>query len=160
MMAGRGEGAAGGPARHIPVMLAEVVETLDPQNGDTIIDGTFGAGGYTRAILEAADCKVIAIDRDPRAIAGGEDLASAYPDRLKLVLGRFAEMQQIAEALETTRISGIVLDLGSRRALGRLQSLFIQMQQLLHFGCLILAVQLKNLVVPVSLTLSWIFVLY
>lgn len=112
MMAGRGEGAAGGPARHIPVMLAEVVETLDPQNGDTIIDGTFGAGGYTRAILEAADCNVIAIDRDPRAIAGGEDLASAYPDRLKLVLGRFAEMQQIAEALETTRVNGIVLDLG------------------------------------------------
>jgi len=112
MMAGRGEGAAGGPARHIPVMLSEVVETLDPTSGDIIIDGTFGAGGYTRAILEAANCSVIAIDRDPRAIAGGEEFAAAYPDRLKLVLGRFAEMQQIAEALETTRVNGIVLDLG------------------------------------------------
>ncbi|XSG82917.1 MAG: 16S rRNA (cytosine(1402)-N(4))-methyltransferase RsmH [Methyloligella sp. ZOD6] len=113
MMAGRGEGAAGGPARHIPVMLSEVIETLDPQSGDTVIDGTFGAGGYTRAILEAApECDVIAIDRDPRAIADGEVLADAYPGRLKLVLGRFAEMQKIAETLEMNRVNGVVLDLG------------------------------------------------
>ncbi|MFD0987749.1 16S rRNA (cytosine(1402)-N(4))-methyltransferase RsmH [Methyloligella solikamskensis] len=112
MMAGHGEGAVGGPARHIPVMLSEVIENLHPTSGETIIDGTFGAGGYTRAILEAADCNVVAIDRDPRAIAGGEALAEEFPDKLKLTLGRFAEMEQIAEALDIEAVNGIVLDLG------------------------------------------------
>ena len=57
--------------RHIPVLLASVLEALQPKDGETYVDATFGAGGYTRAILEAADCKVIAFDRDPTAIAGG-----------------------------------------------------------------------------------------
>ncbi len=67
-MAGRGStAAAGGPARHIPVMLSEVLDALQPKDGDVVVDGTFGAGGYTQAILDAADCKVIAIDRDAEA---------------------------------------------------------------------------------------------
>jgi 16S rRNA (cytosine1402-N4)-methyltransferase len=71
MMAGRGMGfsaAAGGPARHIPVMLSEVLGLLEPGAGKTFIDGTFGAGGYTAGLLEAAPCNVLAIDRDPGAI--------------------------------------------------------------------------------------------
>ena len=69
MMAGRGVGltAAGGPARHIPVMLSEVIEALEPRDGKHFIDGTFGAGGYSRGLLEAARCTVLAIDRDPAA---------------------------------------------------------------------------------------------
>ena len=67
MMAGRGAhmAAVGGPARHIPVMLSEVLLALEPESGAIIVDGTFGAGGHSKAFLEAADCKVIAIDRDP-----------------------------------------------------------------------------------------------
>ena len=68
MMAGRGSTAAvGGPARHIPVMLSEVLAALEPKDGEVIVDGTFGAGGYSEAILGRANCKIIAIDRDPEA---------------------------------------------------------------------------------------------
>ena len=69
MMAGRGVDltAAGGPARHIPVMLSEVIEALEPRDGKHFIDGTFGAGGYSRGLLESARCSVLAIDRDPGA---------------------------------------------------------------------------------------------
>ena len=114
MMAGRGEGivAAGGPARHIPVMLTEVLQALSPEAGDIVVDGTFGAGGYTKAILEAADCKVIAIDRDPESIAAGHALAGQYPERLALVLGRYGDMQEIAEAEGVTAVDGVALDLG------------------------------------------------
>ena len=61
-----------GRARHIPVLLSEVIASLRPVDGATYIDGTFGAGGYTRAILEAADCSVLALDRDPAAILGAK----------------------------------------------------------------------------------------
>ncbi len=63
-----------GPARHIPVLLSEVIASLGPHDGDIYIDATFGAGGYTRAILEAADCRVLALDRDPHAILGAKAL--------------------------------------------------------------------------------------
>ncbi|WP_246810255.1 16S rRNA (cytosine(1402)-N(4))-methyltransferase RsmH [Methyloligella sp. GL2] len=93
-------------------MLQEVIEALAPKKGQTIIDGTFGAGGYTRAILEAADCSVIAIDRDPTAIEGGAELAKSFPDRLKLILGRYSEMADIAEDLGIAAVDGVALDLG------------------------------------------------
>ena len=72
MMAGRGEGltAAGGPARHIPVMLSEVIDALEPKDGKHFIDGTFGAGGYTRGLLEfkrAAACLPLIAIRAPLA---------------------------------------------------------------------------------------------
>ena len=54
---------------HMPVMLDEVLESLSPRDGAHYIDGTFGGGGYSKAILEAADCRVLGIDRDPAAIA-------------------------------------------------------------------------------------------
>ncbi|MEI8180849.1 16S rRNA (cytosine(1402)-N(4))-methyltransferase, partial [Aestuariivirga sp.] len=78
---------------HVPVMLPEVLSALSPRDGGVYLDGTFGAGGYTRAILEAANCKVIAIDRDPSAIRAGQALVSEYDPRLSLREGRFADME-------------------------------------------------------------------
>ncbi len=99
-------------ARHRPVMLAEVLSALTPRDGGIYIDGTFGAGGYTRGILGAADCKVLAIDRDPDAIRGGAPLAAAFPDRLTLVEGRFSDMEELAQRSGITMIDGAALDIG------------------------------------------------
>lgn len=108
MMAGDGdEVAGGGPARHIPVMLDEVLAALKPAAGETFIDGTFGAGGYTRAILDTG-ANVIAIDRDPDAISAGRDMERAFEGRLRLVHGVFSDLDQVSEQL----VDGIVLDIG------------------------------------------------
>ncbi len=109
-------GSADGPGaeRHVPVMLSEVLETLRPEPGEIIVDGTFGAGGYTRAIL-ARGARVVAIDRDPDAIAAGRDLlheAAASGRDLKLVEGRFSELDRHANALGHEAVDGVVLDLG------------------------------------------------
>ena len=92
---------------HIPVMLNEVLEALSPRDGAQYIDGTFGGGGYTRAILEAADCRVLGIDRDPAAIARGQDLVKRFAGRLTLVEGEFSRMNEFTEGSD-----GVVLDLG------------------------------------------------
>jgi 16S rRNA (cytosine1402-N4)-methyltransferase len=99
-------------ARHRPVMLAEVLSALTPRDGGIYIDGTFGAGGYTRGLLGAADCKVLAIDRDPDAIKGGAALVSAFPDRLTLAEGRFSDMEDLAHRFAITSIDGAALDIG------------------------------------------------
>ncbi|HEU4475314.1 MAG TPA: 16S rRNA (cytosine(1402)-N(4))-methyltransferase RsmH, partial [Methyloceanibacter sp.] len=113
MMAGRGStAAAGGPARHIPVMLSEVIAALEPRDGAIIVDGTFGAGGYSEAILKTADCKVIAIDRDPEAFRLSGALAERYPGRLLAVLGRYSEMEEIAASEGFDAADGVTLDLG------------------------------------------------
>lgn len=108
MMAGNsgGDSAVGGPASHIPVLLAEVIAALHPAAGETIIDGTFGAGGYTRAIL-ASGASVIAIDRDPDAVAAGRALENEAGGRLRLVHGAFSHLDDVAEAAD-----GVVLDIG------------------------------------------------
>lgn len=95
--------------RHVPVMLAEVLSALSPADGGVYVDGTFGAGGYTRGILAAADCHVIAIDRDPSAIAAGAELVSASSGRLQLEHGTFGDMQAI---VGEARVQGVVLDIG------------------------------------------------
>lgn len=115
-MTGRGEGttdAAGGPARHVPVLVREVVDALRPRAGGSYCDGTFGAGGYTRAILEAApDTRVVALDRDPSAILGGYALVAAMAGRLTLVQSRFGELDEVARAHGFTPLDGVVLDIG------------------------------------------------
>ncbi len=108
-----GTGRGCGPERrHIPVLLDTVLEKLDPGDGETYIDGTFGAGGYTSAILEAADCKVIALDRDPQAIANGADLVSQYAPRLDLKTMRFGDLGAAVTGLEGELVDGVVLDIG------------------------------------------------
>jgi len=113
-MTGRGTpggGVAGGLARHVPVLIKEVLEILAPVAGGTFIDGTFGAGGYTSAIL-ATGASVIAVDRDPTAIAAGHSLVASAAGRLTLVEGHFAELDAIARAHGRERVDGVVLDIG------------------------------------------------
>ena len=92
---------------HLPVMLNEVLEMLSPRDGASYVDGTFGGGGYASAILEAADCKVLGIDRDPDAIARGQALVERFAGRLTLVQGEFSHMDEYTQGSD-----GIVLDLG------------------------------------------------
>jgi 16S rRNA (cytosine1402-N4)-methyltransferase len=105
-------GSAEAGARHIPVLREEAVDALAPVDGGVYVDGTFGAGGYTRAILELADCHVVGVDRDDTAIAGGAALTAASGGRLRLVHARFGDLGERAEALGLDRVDGIVLDLG------------------------------------------------
>lgn len=97
---------------HIPVMLREVVKTMAPQSGEVYVDGTFGAGGYTRALLEAADCTVYAIDRDPEAIIRAEKMAQDFKNRLIPLAGCFGEMKNLLAATGISQVDGIVLDIG------------------------------------------------
>ena len=93
-------------------MLAEVLAALSPKTGETYLDGTFGAGGYSTAILNASDCKLIAIDRDPDAIAAGAELVAQFQPRLTLVEGRFSKLATIARETTQDAIMGVVLDIG------------------------------------------------
>jgi 16S rRNA (cytosine1402-N4)-methyltransferase len=115
-MAGRGEGeapsAAGGPARHTPVLLTSVLEHMRPKGGGRYIDCTFGAGGYSRAILDRADCQVLALDRDPDALRGGEAMASGYGARLTLRLAAFGDLESVAADAGFTPADGVVFDIG------------------------------------------------
>lgn len=99
-------------SRHIPVLLPEVLEALQPRAGERFIDGTFGAGGYTRAILEADAVDVLALDRDPAAIAAGAALVAEFAPRLTLVESRFSLMERIAASRGFAPVAGVVLDIG------------------------------------------------
>lgn len=115
MMASRGGGqpaADGGLARHIPVLGGPAVEFLNVRDGGVYIDATFGAGGYTRAILAAANCNVIGIDRDQRAIAAGFDLVARAEGRLVLVEDRFSNLEGVARSSGYDAVDGVVLDVG------------------------------------------------
>ena len=98
--------------RHYPVMLPEVLAALAPRQGGVYVDGTFGAGGYTRGILDVDGTKVIAIDRDPNAIADGAALVAQSEGRLQLVRGTFGEMENIISDLGLSKVQGVVLDIG------------------------------------------------
>lgn len=121
-----GAGAAGSPARdpggHVPVLVEAVVEALSPHDDALYVDGTFGAGGYSRALLAAAKCRVIAIDRDPEAVRRGHELAGVAAGRLAIIQGDFGDMDRLlalralgpSAPRPTTPgpIAGITLDLG------------------------------------------------
>src|SRR5262249_29282553 len=102
----------GGPAHHVPVLVRRVIEHLAPRDSSIFIDGTFGAGGYARAILAAAPCRVIALDRDPAAIALGAALVADSAGRLTLVEGRFSNLDVVARGQGADAVDGVVLDIG------------------------------------------------
>ncbi|HXL47765.1 MAG TPA: 16S rRNA (cytosine(1402)-N(4))-methyltransferase RsmH, partial [Xanthobacteraceae bacterium] len=103
---------AGGLARHIPVLGRPTVELLHVHGGGIYVDATFGAGGHSRAILAAANCNVIAIDRDPNAVTGGADLVRSARGGLVLVEGKFSDLQAVVRNCGYDAIDGVVFDLG------------------------------------------------
>lgn len=115
-MAGRGKGeepeAAGGPARHSPVLLAEMLEALAPRDGERYIDCTFGAGGYARAILASADCSLLALDRDPLAAEIAADLAKTHSGRFHFQRAAFSDLADIAAAADFVPADAVIFDLG------------------------------------------------
>jgi 16S rRNA (cytosine1402-N4)-methyltransferase len=103
---------AGGPALHIPVLGRPAVDFLKVRDGGVYIDATFGAGGYSVAILGLADAQVIGIDRDQSAIAAGADLVQQAAGRLTLIEDRFANLDAAARDCGFNAVDGVVLDLG------------------------------------------------
>jgi len=97
---------------HRPVMAEQVIEALAPRDGALYVDGTFGRGGYAKAMLEAAACQVYGIDRDPEAIEAGLKMAADYSGRLQMLEGRFSVMDALLAAVSVYRVDGVALDLG------------------------------------------------
>ncbi len=94
--------------KHIPVMLQEVLTALKPQKGEVYVDATFGNGGYTKAILETADCKVIALDRDPTVKIRVNEFKNMYGDRFEFRAGQFGDFADLVPE----KINGAVFDIG------------------------------------------------
>lgn len=97
---------------HFPVMLNEVLENLSPMAGAVYVDGTFGAGGYSKAFLESTDCTVIAIDRDPSAVAAAQELEKVFGARFIFVQGCFGDALELVKAAGFTQVDGFILDVG------------------------------------------------
>lgn len=97
---------------HLPVLLGEVLDALAPVDGGVYVDCTFGAGGYTQALLAAGRTTVYALDRDPEAVAIGRALAASYPGRLHMIEGRFGDFDAQLQAAGVDRVDGVVFDLG------------------------------------------------
>jgi 16S rRNA (cytosine1402-N4)-methyltransferase len=105
-------GVAGGPAGHVPVLAPKAVRLLAPRAEEVVVDATFGGGGHAQLILAAADCRVIALDRDPDAIAAGQQLVEAMQGRLQLVHARFSELETVLAEIGIPQVHGVVFDLG------------------------------------------------
>lgn len=97
---------------HIPVLLAEMAREMAVRDGEIVVDGTFGAGGYSRTLLDAADIRLFAIDRDPAAHQRARPLIDAYAPRLALLNGCFGDMQTLLAIHGITKVDAIVLDIG------------------------------------------------
>ena len=96
---------------HIPVLLDEVIHALAITPGSEIVDGTFGAGGYSQAIL-AGGARVYAFDRDPDALSEGADLAGRSGGALRLYSACFSDLDKVLRADGITNVDGVVLDIG------------------------------------------------
>jgi 16S rRNA (cytosine1402-N4)-methyltransferase len=112
---GPGLSAAESPqtaAEHVPVLLDAVLQALAPRDGAVYVDATFGAGGYSAALLEAAQCRVLGIDRDPEARRQGNALVARHPGRLTIIEGRFGDMERLVAPASPGPIAGVAFDLG------------------------------------------------
>ena len=99
-------------AAHVPVMKEAMLSLIAPRDGGIYVDGTFGGGGYSEALLEAASCVVYGIDRDAEALRAGDALSIRFDGRLILLHGRFAEMESLLAPHNVRAVDGVALDLG------------------------------------------------
>lgn len=97
---------------HIPVMLEEVLKNLNPSVGKTYIDCTFGAGGYSRKILQQADCKLYAIDQDSNVTVFANDLKKEFAEKFIFINKNFSQLDEISTEYKLANVDGIVFDLG------------------------------------------------
>jgi 16S rRNA (cytosine1402-N4)-methyltransferase len=97
---------------HVPVLLSSVLKALSPGDGEIIIDGAFGAGGYARAILQAANCQLLALDRDPAVIKRAQEMEREFAPRFSFAPGRFSRMVELAARNGIKAADGVVLDIG------------------------------------------------
>src|SRR5439155_17564510 len=86
---------------HVPVLLEAVLTALMPRDGEAYVDGTFGGGGYSAGLLEAAHCRVYGVDRDAEAVQRGAPLAARYANRLTLIEGRFGDMDRLVRSVSS-----------------------------------------------------------
>ena len=98
--------------QHSPVMLREMLENLSPQDGEFMIDGTFGQGGYSAAILARAQCHVLGFDRDPYATEAAQRVTALFPGRFRLIRAKFSEIENYLPPQQSGNVQGVVLDLG------------------------------------------------
>ncbi len=98
--------------KHIPVLLEETINALSIKNEECYIDATFGLGGYTKAILNSNNCKVLAIDRDPEAQATADFLKNDFKKRLSFQNGNFSQIEKYVKLLKIEKVAGVVFDLG------------------------------------------------
>jgi len=96
---------------HIPVLLASIINAVAPVSG-VWLDGTFGAGGYSRALLDAGAERVLAIDRDPEVFQRAKGWASQYGARLVMIAGEFGQLDMLAQTEHAVPLDGVVLDIG------------------------------------------------
>ncbi len=97
---------------HASVLLDEMLAALAPHDDAVYVDGTFGGGGYSEALLRAAHCRVVGIDRDPEAVRRGAAIAARHAGRLTVVEGRFGEMERLVALASPGPIAGVALDVG------------------------------------------------
>ena len=97
---------------HAPVLLSEVLAFLDPKDGDILVDGTFGRGGYSQALLNRANASVWAVDRDPEAVQRGREMEREYAPYFTFVSGRFGDLRSLLVQYGLEAVDGVVLDLG------------------------------------------------
>lgn len=103
---------AGGSAHHVPVLLSQMLAALHPREGGVYLDGTFGAGGYTRAILRVSGARVIGLDRDPAAVRAADMIRAEFADRFTFREARFGDLDGVCRELGQTHLDGVVFDIG------------------------------------------------
>src|SRR5664279_1906166 len=108
----RSRGMIASASRHIPVLGRQAIEMLSPHDGGVYVDATFGAGGYSGAILEVKGARIVGIDRDRSAVTGGFDLVERSGGRLTLVEDRFSNLAEICAAQGFEAVDGVVMDVG------------------------------------------------
>lgn len=98
--------------QHTSVLLEETITALQPQAGMTYVDCTLGGGGHTEGILDAADCRVIGIDRDPTALASASERLARFGDRFIPQRAQFSQVAEVVAGLGLETVDGVIADLG------------------------------------------------